>query len=283
MLIKTLRHRYNSIGNLLYYMVNGMEDKEKDLMIAHNLPSFDVETMKHEFLKNDLYRQQTRAEVRWYHEFLSFSPLDSIHLNTEKLEKIARQYIAMRNPRAMCYVVSHTSEAHTHLHFCFSGSEYRSRNILRMDDKTFKNLREGMERWQIEQFPELENSIVYIDREQVLERAKSRDKNSRKQKEYLTKKRLNKRPTEKELLSKTLRDLYNKSETLEQFYRLIKAENLSLSERNGKINGVVNKRKYRFKTLGITNEMLVSLDRYSARQRTIQRLTNMYNDMELDR
>ena len=283
MLIKTLRHKYNSIGDLLFYMVNGMEDKGKDMMIAHNLPSFDIETMKHEFLKNDLYRQETKAQVRWYHEILSFSPFDKEALDTRTLERIARQYIEMRNPRAMCYAVAHTSEAHIHLHFCFSGSEYRSKNILRMDDRTFKGLRIGMEKWQMKNLPHLKNSIVYLDRRKEKRRTIDRDRNSRNQKEFHTKKRLGGRTTEKGKLASTLKGLFNKSRDVKQFYSSIKAADLTLLERNGKVTGVIGNRRYRFKTLGITNEMLMSLDRLSARQREVQRLMARNRETGLER
>lgn len=77
MLIKTLRHKKDSIHDLMWYMVLGMEDNKKDVYIAYNLPSLDIEDNIEAFLKNDLYRQQTQATTQWYHEILSFSPLDS--------------------------------------------------------------------------------------------------------------------------------------------------------------------------------------------------------------
>ena len=284
MIIKTLRHKHNTIRDLLYYMVNGMENQESDLMISHNLPSFETEEIQQEFLKNDLYRQQTKAQVRWYHELLCFSPLDKDKLDTRKLFKITQQYIEMRNPNALCFAVAHMGEAHTHVHLCFSGTQYRSKKTLRMDDKTFRDLRVGMERWQQKEFPELSNSLVYVGKEKTKERAKSRDVSSRKQKEFLAKKRLKKVP-EKELLKSIVKEAYNRSETTEQFYSLLKAANLTLYERNGKVTGIIGKRKYRFTTtLGLTKEMLLSFDRLAQRQREYKQLQGKSrDDLDLDR
>mgnify|MGYP001797038627 FL=1 len=53
MLIKTIRHKHRgTIRHLLRYMVEGME-REEDMMIAHNLPSFDVEEMTRAILANE--------------------------------------------------------------------------------------------------------------------------------------------------------------------------------------------------------------------------------------
>ena len=180
-------------------MIEGMENKGRDLMIAHNLPSFDLNQMIHSYLVNDTYRQAP-AQVRQYHEILSFSPRDSEHLSKEKLEQLTLEYIKMRNPNALCFAVAHMDSSHTHIHLCFSGTEYRHKKTLRMDDATFRNLRMDMERYQQEHFPELKHSVVYLDKENQKERAIARDRNSRAAKEFQYKKRHD-TPTEKEELT----------------------------------------------------------------------------------
>ena len=176
------------------------------------------------------------------------------------------------------------SESHTHVHLCFSGTEYKSKKTLRMDDKTFRNLRVGMEQYQQKEFPELKNSIVYLGKEKTKNRAKSRDKNVRKENEHKAKNRLGKTATEKEQLKNTLQDAYNQSENINQFYDAVTAASITLYERNGKPVGVLGKRKYRFSTLGITKEMLLSLDRYARRQQEMQQMTKRNEtDQELER
>ncbi len=253
-------------------MIDGMAD-ENDLMIAHNLPSFDLKSMISAYLTNDHYRKSP-ARVKWYHEILSFSPSDKEKITQDMLNDIARKYINARNPSALCFAVAHTSEAHQHLHFCFSGTEFRSRNTLRMDDGVFQNLREGMEHYQMERFPELEDSIVYLEKEKTKTRAVSRDRNARKERAFQAKKRLGKKKTEKESLSEVLRQVFNESKGRSSFYENLEAAGYELSERNGVINGIQAKRKYRFATLGVSKEMFQTLDQWDQRNQEIMALNS---------
>ncbi|MEL7001362.1 MAG: relaxase/mobilization nuclease domain-containing protein [Bacteroidota bacterium] len=279
MIIKTIRHKGNSIKKLLLYMIEGMEDQQ-DLMIAHNLPSFDMDQMIHSYLTNDTYRQAP-AQVRHYHEVLSFSPRDSELLTSNKLEKIAREYIQKRNPKALCFAVAHLSSDHFHLHFMFSGTEWRSKNTLRMDDTTFQELRVGMEQYQQKHFPELKHSIVYLNKERKKERAISRDRNSRAAKAYQLELRGGVQ-TEKEELTQIISDAYDRSESLSEFYENIEEEGIILSYRKGKINGVKRKRKYRFTRLGISEDMLHTLERFESRMERMKAITTPDRDLELE-
>lgn len=84
MFIKTLRHKGNSIKRLLNYIFDGIRDKDNDWVLAHNLPSLNPTEIVKTYLQNDQFRSN-RAKVRWYHEVLSFSPLDREYLDDAKL------------------------------------------------------------------------------------------------------------------------------------------------------------------------------------------------------
>ena len=274
MLIKILRHkRRSNIHHLLKYMVDGMES-EQDLMIAHNLPSFDLGTMSEAFLANDAYRTDRRATVTWYHEILSFSPLDSTHLSNEKLEEIAREYIHRRNENSLCFAVSHLGDNHKHVHLCFSAVEYKSDKSLRMSNEDFRALREGMEQWQREHFPEIEYSSPYLNptRKRHPSRIVQQDKNKRQENEVQAKKRLGKKPLIKEQLACALQDCYDKSQTMQEFVEHVQSAGFDVYERNGKVAGIVHNRKYRFSTVGIRDEMLLSLSRLQQRQQEMEAL-----------
>ena len=285
MLIKKITHKTRySITSLLRYMINGMQH-EQDMMIAHNLPSFDLYDMTEAFLENDRYRTDPRATVTWYHEILSFSPNDSEYLDNDVLEQITQEYIRQRNPGSLCFAVSHMGDAHKHVHMVFGAVEYRQEKSLRMSDKVFKELRLGMERYQMEHFPELSNSIVYLGREQQKEhsRAVERDRNKRKEREVQAKKRLKGKQTEKEALKKTLQRCYNQSRSPAEFIRHITSAGLELYRRNGKPAGIIGKRKYRFRILGISNQMLMALDRFAERQRDAERLPSRSDGWEREK
>ena len=253
-------------------MIEGISDTKEDVVIAHNLPCFDVDGMMDAFLTNDTYRKSP-AKVRWYHEMLSFSPLDKKHIDNTKLETIAREYIKRRNPNALCFVVSHTDTDHQHLHFCFSGTEYRSRKTLRMDDTVFANLRTGMEQYQLKHFPELKNSIVYLGKEQAKERAVTRDKNARGEREYQAKRRLGKQQMEKERLQTLVKQAYNESQSVDEFCKTIGQSGVTIYKRSGRVEGIISGRKYRFATLGISKAMLKSLHNLERRNQEMEALT----------
>jgi len=254
-------------------MIDGMTDTKSDTMIAHNLRSFDVGQMSKAFIANDHYRRFP-ARVRWYHEVLSFSPLDKDHMTNAILDDIARQYINLRNSHALCFAVAHTDTEHTHLHFCFSGTEFRSKTTLRMDDPTFEALRYDIERYQMDKYPQLKNSIVYWNKERKRNSSKVRDKNARTEKEFQTKRRLKGTPTEKEQLQQTVLDVYNQSQSVDEFYSMVEQSGLALNYRKGKVNGVKGKRTYRFTTLGVSKQMLQNLTKLQNRWADIDALKN---------
>lgn len=254
-------------------MIDGMTDTKNDTMIAHNLRSFDVGQMSKAFINNDTYRRFP-ARVRWYHEVLSFSPLDKEHITRELLNDIAVKYINLRNPHALCFAVAHTDTAHTHLHFCFSGTEFRSKTTLRMDDPTFESLRYDIERYQLDKYPQLKNSIVYWNKERKRNSPKMRDKNARAEKEFQTKRRLKGVLTEKEQLKQSVLDAYNQAQSVDEFYKMIEQSGLELNYRRGKVNGVKGKRTYRFTTLGVSKKMLQGLTKLQNRWADIDALKN---------
>lgn len=284
MFLKTIRHKGPSLRNLLAYMIDGMQNKEDDLMVVHNLRSFDQSAIMQEFIANDhYYRKQSKAKVRWYHEILSIGALDHEKVDAKMLERIAQKYIQMRSPNALCFAVSHEGEAHKHIHFCFSGTEYRNKKTLRMDNKTFRDLRIGLEKWQQKELPELEHSIVYLNSEK--EKRKNRGTGAALQREYQTKKRLSgtSSMTVKEQLSSTVQDMFSCSRTAQQFYEKLYTAGFTVYERNGTVTGVVGKKKYRFKTLGITSDMILSLDRFAKRQKDVEQLMSRDDEYELER
>jgi len=283
MFLKTLRHKGPSLRSLLFYMVDGMQNKDTDLMIAHNLRSLDMADITNDFIENEKYRKQTRAKTRWYHEILSISALDSDMVDDRMLERIAQKYIQMRSPNALCFAVSHTGEAHKHIHFCFSGTEYRSKKTLRMDNKTFRDLRIDFEHWQQQELPELSHSIVYLGAEK--EKRRQRGKGACLEREYQTKKRLaaTKQLTDKEQLKEVVQQAFSQSRTKKQFYERLRQSGVATYERNGKMAGVITNKKYRFTSLGITKDMLFSLDKFAQRQQEAERLMSRNDGYERER
>jgi hypothetical protein len=260
MIIKTLRHKGNSIKRLLDYIFDGIQDKEQDWVLAHNLPSFNRNEISKAYLTNDSLRSNL-AKTRWYHEVLSFNPLDRPYLDDAKLWDLAQKYVELRNPNALVYAAPHKDDRHVHIHFAFSGIEYKSSKTLRMNDQAFEALHHNMETYQLEKYPELQHSFAYITKAKKRNRAEVRDQNTRDESYYQWQKNHPDKVSEKDSLQDFLTEVYAASQNQKEFYDKLQASGLELYTYRGEIKGIKEQRKYRFSTLGISKEHLRSLDR----------------------
>nr|WP_158867540.1 relaxase/mobilization nuclease domain-containing protein [Maribellus comscasis] len=241
--------------------------------ICHNLRSTDTEEIIKEFVANDTFRKRRKRSVVAYHEMITFSPKDADSLNLEVLEDISRKYIELRGDRALCLAVPHLENKSLHVHFCFSGTEYRSPKTLRLDNKAFRELRLEMERFQQEQYPELKNSLVYLnawEKQQVKEQGKLQLSAPEEQ----LKKRTGK-ATDKEQLSSLVQHCFQNSASRDDFFQKLISEGLELYQYRNKVNGLLWKgRKFRFRTLTLTNTQLAQLEKGMDRMAELRRIMN---------
>lgn len=66
--------------------------------------------------------------------------------------------------------------------------------------------------------------------------------------------------SEKQQIVNQLENCFKTAKSEQEFYQKLKDSGLVLYSRNGKITGVQGKRKFRFKTLGYTAEILHQLE-----------------------
>jgi len=57
-----------------------------------------------------------------------------------------------------CY--PHFNKTHYHIHFCISGVEIETGKSLRISKEEFKLVKEKLQEYQLEKYPELSNSVV---------------------------------------------------------------------------------------------------------------------------
>ena len=186
--------------------------------------------------------------------------------------ELAQKYIELRNPNAVVYAAPQKKEEHIHIHFVFSGTEFKSRKTLRMDDRSFKSLRRAMEQFQLEQFPDLKHSIVYLGKQKNRNSAIQRDQNTRKEKFFQWLRRNPNKQSEKVQLKELVKVAYSQAQSKEAFYELLKDQGLELYQYRGKIRGIRGKRKYRFTALGISKLQLLGLDQLEQRNRDLDLL-----------
>ncbi len=275
MIIKTSRYRTRKFRHLVTYIMSDRERIREDetFTIRHNLRSADTDGIIREFIENDTHRRKRKNGVVLYHEILSYSPKDTKNLNLEILEDIAQKFIELRSGRAICLAKPHIENKNVHIHFCFSGTEYHSSTVLRLDNKAFKQLRIDIERYQHEKYPELSNSIVYLNKwqkEQVLEQEDLKISDS----EVQLKKRTGKQ-SDKEQINELVQQSFRDSSSRDDFFQKLLQQGLELYKYRNKVNGLLwNGRKYRFRTLNISEKQLAQLQKGSGRMAELQRIMN---------
>lgn len=182
MIVKTLRWKVGAFGRLVDYVgksLVGYVGKEGDRsgMILHNLrPTSDLDHIARQFAENDTYRKRRKNGVAMYHEILSFHVQDRAAITPDLLEDLTREYLRLRAPRALAFACPHYDREHVHVHIAISGTEFRRSKTLRMDNRAFMRLRRQIERYQLDRYPELSHSVVYLpDRERRDQTLRSQD------------------------------------------------------------------------------------------------------------
>lgn len=290
MIIKTLRCKKKDFSKMLSYVWSEQvkdADELTTFTLSHNLRSRDLRGIIDEFKHNDQFRRVRKRGVVLYHEILSFSPEDRKKITVDMLQSIATEYIRLRNDRALCLCRPHLEKDHLHLHFVFSGTEFKSSKTLRMDNEKFKSIRKQMEVFQKHYFPELTHSLVYENFDKKKTNKQEQDRNTRRQKKIEMSKRVGEKVTEKQAFQQKCLKALESSKTFTEFIQALKSEGLETYQRGKKINGLVSKggRKYRFTSL-VGKQVMVQLEQnqkeYDRRVKDLRdiREQEMYRDLD---
>lgn len=247
MIFKNKTYKRPKFDYLLRYM---MEDKERLLddhgqtfVVRHNVRGNNIDEWAKQFRANEQHRLRKRKNsVYVNHDIISFHRDSGQFLTPEKLERIVREYIRLRNPKGMYVACAHTDRDHVHIHICTSAIEYRTGKSMRMSRQEFATLKKNIQQFQIEQYPELSRSVVNHGR-------KSKGRVSEKEMQF---KLRTGKMSQRELVQSTVAECYRKSKSTEDFYARLKEQKLETYVRGGRVYGVVfGNRNFRFKTLGI--------------------------------
>lgn len=214
---------------------------------------------------NHRYRT-SRQKVCLYHEILSFSPEDSgfFEQNPKALEDLAQKYIMLRGGNdCIAYAKPHF-DRHPHIHIVLSPVPYRdSSRTLRLCDRDFYQLREDLERYQVERYPSL-SSVVFLNRnpQQKKDIAKTQA-HQRSERNYHRQKRTNDKGYKAKLVEE-IGKAYEASISREEFHsRVLSIEGVELNSRprDASINGIkYGNKTLRWKTVGVSKEQLAQLD-----------------------
>ena len=270
MLIKSLSRKSGGFGQLIDYIsrekavvkVNGKTLYEKHLLLGNKKDEWIKQ-----FKENESLRLTKRDKSNlMYHELLSWHGNDRevILRNPEMLRELAREYLNQRAPDSQALAFAHQDKEHVHLHCMISGLSFGSGRSNRISKEQFRTIKENMERFQREKYPEIKHSSIthnlppkspITDKEhQIIKRGKS---------------------TQRQALQEQLEGIIKNCNSKEQFYRRLEDTGLKTYSRGGKVYGVEqeNERNIRFKSIGIEDK-LNELDKTEERLSDISSLRN---------
>ncbi len=151
-------------GKLLDYIAGPerVGELSPEFGVLHNLRTSegeDLAAIEREFLDNYRYTKPRKNQTVCFHEILSLAQEDPNHPPGPILEDLAREYLAMRAPKAIAFARVHCTE-HPHVHILIAGNEIESSKKLRISTTRFDIIKKKLERYQQRQYPFLSHSLV---------------------------------------------------------------------------------------------------------------------------
>jgi Relaxase/Mobilisation nuclease domain len=272
MIIKILTRKTPSYNQLLEYITKD----NKGFVITHNLKGNKIKDWVKQYQENETFRKNKRKDsILLTHEIVSFGKKDTKNLSIEKMEILTREYIRLRNPRAMVTAVSHHDKDHFHVHLAISALEYKTGKSMRLSKTDLSKLKKDFQNYQIEMYPELSSSIV----------KHGKGGKSITDAEFQLKMR-DKRMTDKEQVLEILNTCFKNSKSKDDFFLKLKERGLTTYMRSGKMTGIVFKnKKHRLARLGYDNTVLQGLDKTLTRERDLGeiRKTSKERDISHDK
>lgn len=249
-------------------------DRGQSFIIKQNLTGKNIKEWVKEFEKNEQSRIHQRSNnVKIFHEILSFHR-DEKHLTMEKLQDIGKKYLELRNENAVALAVPHQDKEHLHLHIALSGVEAKTGRALRVSQAEFKAIKQQIQEYQLQKYPELTKSIVDHS---------GKRKEKPKDREFQLIKRTHK-VSEKDRTKQTLEQCFKQALSQADFIKRVSQAGLKVYERGGKPTGIEGDRKMRFSNLGFGLSKLSDLDNRATRLNEIESLRkeSQAQDVEKD-
>lgn len=253
MILKSLGRKTSNYGQLLAYILKQGEKEPvpPHLIWKQHVMGKNIEEMEREYIENEKNRLYQRNGVnKMYHEWISISDLDRDRVNDEMLKSLALEYGRLRNSSALIVSAVHKDKDHVHIHFAVSGTELSGKS-LRITKTEFNELKKSIQAFQIQKFPQLQNSIVDFDK---------KTKNKIQDKEYKIIEQKGK--SDKQILREQLEAIFLSAISKEDFIQKLQEKGITTYTR-GKLGGVTmeNGRNLRFKNLGFDENRFSELEK----------------------
>lgn len=253
MILKSLGRKTSNYGQLLAYILKQGEKEPvpPHLIWKQHVMGKTIEEMEREYLENEKNRLYQRKGVnKMYHEWLSISDLDKDRVNDDMLKALALEYGKLRNSSAIIVSAVHKDKDHVHIHFAVSGTELSGKS-LRVTKQVFNQIKKDLQAFQIQKFPQLQNSIIDFDK---------KSKNKIHDKEFKAIEQ--KGNSDKLILREQLEDVFQSAISKEDFIQKLQEKGITTYAR-GKLGGVTmeNGRNLRFKNLGFDEDRFLELEK----------------------
>lgn len=230
-----------------------LKQDDKVLYIKQHIAGSTIQDFLKAFEENEKLRLHPGVNRnKFYHDFLSFSPDSSEFLTPEVMADLARKYMELRAEYGIGVAVAHIEgKHHRHLHVVMGGCEYASGESIRVTRGGFAKIKQDLQKYQQEKYPELAASVVQHGK--GIKRYETDD-------EVQMKNRTGK-PSRRDELRELLNTVFDESISKEDFYnRITEDKGLSVYSRNGQVVGIEeNERRYRFTNLGVNIEHIEEL------------------------
>lgn len=250
---------------LIRYMTRGIEDEEGRAVLWHNFfghEGLSEAEILETFESNAADLKERKNGNVLYHEMLSFSAGHT--LSGEALYRavadIGQEYLRERAPNQMGYGVIHLDTDHIHLHLLISANEIGKPSRVRLSKKDFSDIQKRVERYTLEQYKELGQSLVYDRGNQV-----TREKLKTQVHEQAMKSRTGGR-SRKEDLKSALHQVFERAQSRDELQSLADALGAQFYTR-GKSVGVMvrdpdgTERRHRLSTLGLMEHYQMTEER----------------------
>ena len=243
--------------------------------ITHNLTASgdDLAGVHREFLDNFRYLPPRKNGNVLYHEVLSFSDLDRTNVTPSVLEGLTKKYLELRAPYALAFAQSHFDTDCPHVHIMISANNCRSTRRLRLSRAEFSQVKRSLEKFQRQQYPFLQHSVVLerdgIDHNTQGTRIKERRSESERSRRLL--KTDTSTPSRKQQIHDLVAQQLVAARSAKGLYQRLKILGLHLYKHGkyfavhdlvGNPESAVPGRRYRLRTLGLDDTFKNALRRW---------------------
>lgn len=254
-----------SFSQLYDYIVRD-NDNDTRYNFTHNCFGTDREDILHELYQNSDLLKKRLGSNYLYHEILSITRSNQLSEDQQKdlLKDITQQYINARAKDCLVFAGLHDEKDNQlHYHLIISANQLDEKKRYYHSKQDFDDIKVNLETYVLQRYPELEQ-------EQLISKDKQLDKNGQR----VTSTHANKREGEyirrtgklskKQQTANRIKDIFLMSDNIADYTNKLREQNIESYVRGKTMGFVVNDKKHRIHTLGITEEFDDMLLRFQA-------------------